>query len=91
MEAKRCTRWARRSPYGIGWRTTTTRFPASRRVCATRRVVWLFPEPVRTAQTATVGTSALSVVSFGPSSVKLAPAARTSLALCITYSWETSE
>jgi hypothetical protein len=49
------------------------------------------PEPVRTAQTATVGTFALSVVSFGPRSVKLAPAARTSLALCITYWWETSE
>ena len=34
---------------------TATRCPWSRRICATRRVVWLLPEPVRTAQTATTG------------------------------------
>ena len=55
------------------------------------RVVWLFPHPVRTAQTATTGTRASSIVSCGPRRTKFAPAARTSLALCITYSWLTSE
>lgn len=54
-------------------------------------VVWLLPQPVRTAQTATTGTEAVSIVASGPSSVKLAPAAMTSLALCITYSYDTSE
>jgi hypothetical protein len=60
-------------------------------VWAIARVVWLLPEPVRTAQTATTGTVAVSIVSRGPSSWKFAPAASTSLALCITYSWLTSE
>ena len=60
-------------------------------VSAIARVVWLLPEPVRTAQTATTGTVAFSIVSFGPSSSKFAPAASTSLAMCITYWWLTSE
>ena len=58
---------------------------------AIARVVWLLPEPVRTAQTDTTGTLASSIVSFGPNSTKLAPAASASLPLCITYSCETSE
>ena len=44
------------------------------------RVVWLLPAPVRTAHTATTGTFAGSIVASGPSSTKLAPAARTLLA-----------
>src|SRR3972149_5712915 len=48
--AKRSTAWDARSPYGMGWRITTTFFPCSRRMWATRRVVWLFPLPVRHAQ-----------------------------------------
>ena len=58
---------------------------------ATARVVWDLPTPVRTAVTATVGTVALSIVASGPRSTKLAPAAITIEALCITYSCLTSE
>src|SRR3972149_1679127 len=53
--AKRSTVWDARSPYGMGWRITTTFFPCSRRMWATRRVVWLFPLPARPAQIATMG------------------------------------
>ena len=74
----------------MGWRTTTTRTPLSRRMSATRRAVWLLPAPVRTAQTATTGTLARSIVDRGPISRKSAPADSTSEALCITTSWETS-
>src|SRR3990172_2813280 len=35
--AKRSTAWDARSPYGMGWRITTTFFPCSRRMWATRR------------------------------------------------------
>ena len=80
-----------RSPYGIGWRTATTFLPAPFRVAATARVVCDFPTPVRTAVTATVGMAGFSIVASGPSSRKFAPAASASLALCITYSCETSE
>ena len=62
-----------------------------RSVSATLRVVWLLPAPVRTAQTATTGTVASSIVSFGPSSSKFAPVASTRLAMCMTYSWLMSE
>ena len=49
--------------------------PSARRSSATRLVVWLFPEPVRTAQMATTGFDEVSIVSCGDSSRKLAPAA----------------
>ena len=89
--AYRCTRWASRSPYGIGWRTATTRLPSSFSAPAIARVVWLLPTPVRTAVTATTGTSASSIVASGPSRRKFAPAAITSEPLLITYSCRTSE
>jgi hypothetical protein len=59
----------------MGWRTTTTRLPAAFRVSTTARVVWLLPEPVRTAQMATTGTVASSIVSSGPRRTNDAPAA----------------
>lgn len=49
----------------MGWRTTTTRLPRSLRIRATLRVVWDFPDPVRTAHTATTGTRAGSWVARG--------------------------
>ena len=42
-----------------------------------RRVVWLLPEPVRTAQTAMTGFVLCSIVVAAPSSLKSAPAALT--------------
>jgi len=39
----------------MGWRTTTTFFPQDLRIRATFLVVWDFPQPVRTAHTATTG------------------------------------
>jgi hypothetical protein len=74
----------------MGWRTETTRRPFARRMLATRRDVWLLPLPVRTAHTDTTGTEALIIVAFGPMSLKSAPQASTSEALCITVSCETS-
>jgi len=74
----------------MGWRIATTRFPRPRRMRMTRRVVWLFPAPVRTAQTETTGTRARIMLARGPISRKPAPAARTTEALCMTVSWETS-
>ena len=53
--AKRWTRIASRSPYGIGCRTSATFRPASSSACPTFRLVWLLPQPVRVAQTATTG------------------------------------
>ena len=82
--SKRCTRIASRSPYGIGCRTSATLRPASSRMRPTLRLVWLLPQPVRTAQTATTGFVLSSIVAFGPSSVKSAPAASTIDALCMT-------
>ena len=90
IAAKRCTFCFTRSPYGMGWRTETTRRPFARRRLATRRVVWLLPAPVRTAHTETTGTFAFSMLAFGPISRKSAPQASTSEALCITVSCETS-
>ena len=89
--AKRWTRIASRSPYGIGCRTRTTSRPASRRIRPTRRLVWLLPQPVRTAQTATTGFVLSSIVELGPSSRKSAPAAITTEALCITVACDRSE
>ncbi len=40
---------------------------------ATLRLVWLLPEPVRTAQTETTGLRLLIIVSSGPRRTKLAP------------------
>jgi hypothetical protein len=39
--------------------------PLSRKIAATCRVVWLLPEPVRTAQTATTGFDDGSIVVTG--------------------------
>ena len=48
---------------------------------ATRRVVWDFPHPVRTAPMATTGLDERSIDAFGPTSRKSAPAAMASDAL----------
>src|SRR4030043_2102076 len=90
-EAKRWIVSFSRSPYGMGWRITTVfrfRFLRGETILG---VVWLFPAPVRTAQTAITGLEDFSWGDFGPRSMKSAPHARESEALCITYSWETSE
>ena len=42
----------------MGSRTATTRYPRSRSACAILREVWLFPQPVRTAQTLMTGLRA---------------------------------
>ena len=59
----------------MGWRMAATWRPFSLRISATRRLVWLLPEPVRTAQTETTGLRLLIIVSSGPRRTKLAPAA----------------
>ncbi len=56
----------------------------------TRRVVWLLPQPVRTAQMLMTGLLLFSCVSRSPSSLKSAPQALTRDALCMTSSYETS-
>jgi len=61
------------------------------RISATRRVVWDFPQPVRTAHTATTGFSEATWVEVGPNSQKSAPAAPATAARSITCWWETSE
>ena len=58
-----------------------TFLPMAIRIWLTRRVVWLLPQPVRTAHTETTGLLLLIMVSRGPSRMKLAPAAMTSEAL----------
>ena len=58
---------------------------------ATRRVVWLLPEPVRTAQIAATGFDDAIIVSCGERSLKLAPAASAREPMCITCSCVTSE
>ena len=70
---------------------TTTLRPRSRRIAAALRVVWLLPQPVRTAHTDTTGRLDTSIVSRVPSSRKSAPAATARDARCMTCSWETSE
>ena len=62
----------------------------SRKIRETRRVVWLLPQPVRTAPMETTGLDDSTKVLSSPISRKSAPAAMTSEALCITYSWGTS-
>ena len=54
-------------------------------------MVWLLPEPVRTAQIAATGFEDAIIVSCGDSSWKLAPAASARDAMCITCSCVTSE
>ena len=58
--------------------------PASRSIWPTRRVVWLLPHPVLTAQMATTGLTLGNIVAAGPRRRKSAPAARMAEALCIT-------
>ena len=55
------------------------------------RVVWLLPEPVRTAQTATTGLDEVSIVSRGEIRRYDAPAASAREPMCITCSCVTSE
>jgi len=86
MLAKRCTRIASKSWYGIGCLTIATLSPAWRNTCPTCLLVWLLPAPVRTAHTATTGLLLGSIVASGPSRVKSAPAASTRDAKCITCS-----
>ena len=76
--ANRWTFCFARSPYGIGCRTAATLSPIFLRMSATRRVVWLLPEPVRTAHTATTGFVLLIIVLVALSTLKSAPAALTS-------------
>ncbi len=64
--------------------------PRSRRSPATLRVVWLLPEPVRTAVTATTGFFDGIMVAAVPRRVKSHPRALTRAAMCPTYSWLTS-
>jgi len=75
-----------RSPYGTGWRTTATRTPSSPRICATRRAVWLLPQPVRTAPTAITGRPLRNMVWSIPRSTNSAPAAFTRDAARMTCS-----
>ena len=75
----------------MGWRTTTARFPAPVTASTTRRVVWLFPAGDFNANGVVDEPKTSIMVASGPSSSKLAPAARTELARCITYSCDTSE
>ena len=75
----------------MGWRMTATRSPASRSTLTTARLVWLFPAPVRVAQTATTGRAERSMVRRAPRSWKSAPAALALLARCMTSRCETSE
>ena len=89
--AKRCTAIDPRSWYGIGWRTRATLSPAPSRTRPTSRLVWLLPQPVRTAHTATTGLVLASIVERLPMSVKSAPAAIAIDARCITSSCDTSE
>ena len=53
-------------------------------------IVWLLPEPVRTAQTDITGFTDFTWVASSPIKRKSAPAASTIEALCITTSWGTS-
>lgn len=74
----------------MGWRTTATRRPVARIRAATQRAMGDFPQPVRTAETATTGTADGSIVRPGPSSVKSAPQASATVASSITRRWVTS-
>ena len=75
----------------MGWRTSATRNPWSSSSRPTAREVWLFPQPVRTAVTATTGRGLVSIVAPGPSRRKSAPVASTRDAWCITSVWGRSE
>ena len=75
----------------MGWRMTATFLPRALRYSQTLRVVWLLPQPVRTAQTAMTGFLEGSMVCFQPMSRKSAPAALTMEALCMTSRWLRSE
>jgi len=48
------------------------------------------PQPVRTAETATTGPPALSIVRSGPGRAKSAPAASARVARAMTWAWVTS-
>jgi hypothetical protein len=74
----------------MGWRTATTFLPIAFSICTTLRLVWLLPQPVRLAHTATMGLVDAIMVRAGLSSWKSAPAALHRLARFITRSWETS-
>jgi len=65
---------------GHGMGMAATRRPLALRMLATLRLVWLLPQPVRTAQTETTGLVLLTMVSLGPSRTNVAPAAWTWLA-----------
>ena len=63
---------------------TATLYPISLNISETLRVVWLFPDPVLTAQMETTGFVDFSWDEFVPISRKSAPDAKTSDALSIT-------
>ena len=88
--ANRCTFCWARSPYGMGWRMATTFLPSFCSAFTTARLVWLLPQPVRTAHTDTTGFVDWTMVASGPIRRKSAPLASTRDALCITTSWGTS-
>ena len=74
----------------MGWRITLTCLRRSRKNRAIRRVAELLPTPVRTAETLITGLVEAMVVLSDPKKAKLAPAANTADALCITSWWEMS-
>ncbi len=61
-----------------------TFFPWLRRMSRTLRVVWLLPQPVLIATTATTGTLDLSMVRLGPIRTKSAPHELTNADFSIT-------
>ena len=69
---------------------TASFLPFALRISQTRRVVWLLPDPVRTAVIETTGFVDLTIVEAGPRSMKSAPAAFTAAERSMTYWFETS-
>ncbi len=70
----------------MGWRMATTLRPAALSTSATLRVVWLLPQPVRTAVIAITGFVLFIIVARTPIIVKSAPAALQRLASAMTVS-----
>ena len=67
-----------------------TRRPRARRRAPSQRAIGDLPQPVRTAETATTGTAARSIVRSGPSRRKSAPVASARDATRIRWAWVTS-
>ena len=90
--AKRWTRIASRSPYGIGWRTSATlQARVEQRPADLAAGLALAAAGADRADRDDRLRRAASIVAFGPEQRKSAPAASTSDALCITVSCVRSE